>query len=582
MSVGLGISPGVYTKIIDLSGYLQNIPGTTGFCAFLSRKGPDNKLTHITSLQDFADKFGRPNINDYGKLFGQGPYICWNHITVSPDFYCIRALPDDATFSNLILYLNTDTTATVIAEHVASLNSIGEVNQAAGREGVLVEGELVYDVITDLNSWSSTGDTVNGRPFVTFYPIGRGDYYDNIGITFELHSNTNLPEPNAEAWQKYYIINVYETQSDGSDAIVEAYTVSFDEDQVDSSGNTVYIENIINSYSKYIKCIVNKEVFEEWVAAGAPEINIGLGGLEITHLFGGSEGNIVTITSSGKRKVDFDNAKQNLIEAYSGLKDDAITETDNLYLPLIYDAGYPADVKQAIVDLASETRLDGVAILDNGDNVSYDDAITARTSTNDFNTKYAALFEEYNKVYDVHTGKDIWVSPVYHMASMIPLNDALYNLWYPNAGFQRATISDIKELRFSPKLTQRDYFYLKQLNPIVKFSVGYTMWGNLTTQTKPSALQDLSIVRLVLYIQRALEQFCKNYIFQFNNEETWSAISSAIIPFLQSVQSQKGLESFTVNVGATEYEKKIKRCHVDVTLVPMRVIERIELNLYVK
>ena len=32
------ISPGVYTKIIDLSYYLQEVPGTTGFIPFFSRR----------------------------------------------------------------------------------------------------------------------------------------------------------------------------------------------------------------------------------------------------------------------------------------------------------------------------------------------------------------------------------------------------------------------------------------------------------------------------------------------------------------------------------------------------------------
>ena len=38
------ISPGVYSKIIDLSTYTSAIPGTIGFMCVLSEKGEDNTL----------------------------------------------------------------------------------------------------------------------------------------------------------------------------------------------------------------------------------------------------------------------------------------------------------------------------------------------------------------------------------------------------------------------------------------------------------------------------------------------------------------------------------------------------------
>jgi phage tail sheath protein FI len=168
------------------------------------------------------------------------------------------------------------------------------------------------------------------------------------------------------------------------------------------------------------------------------------------------------------------------------------------------------------------------------------------------------------------------------MSYLLPRNDSVAEVWYAIAGFNRAPIDTIKELRFNPKLGQRDQFYLKQLNPIVQFAQGYTVWGQLTTQAKPSALQDLNIVRLVLYCKRALELFCRYYIFELNDSTTWGQVNGQVTEFLENVKSKRGFYNYSVEVGATEYERKRKTFHVNVTLEPTRVVEKILLNFFIK
>ena len=124
--------------------------------------------------------------------------------------------------------------------------------------------------------------------------------------------------------------------------------------------------------------------------------------------------------------------------------------------------------------------------------------------------------------------------------------------------------------------------YLKQLNPIVKFNPGYTVFGQLTSQAKPSALQDINIVRLVLYVKRALEQFCRFFIYEQNDALTWSQVSGGVVDFLEEIKKKRGLDSYNVEVGASDYEKKTKTFHVNVTLQPTRVVEKIELNFFIK
>jgi len=554
------VSPGVFTKIIDLSSFLVETPGTHAFLPFLSRTGPDNKAVFVASLQQFVDLYGRPNINDFGKSFGQGPYVAYNHISVAPGFWAMRVLPTDATYSNLFVNYNTDSTGAISVTHETTLNTHGEIDTEVAQ----------------------TTGTIT--PLVAFYPIGRGDAYDDFAITITKHANTQLTG--------IYILDIWKTQADGDDVIIETYEISFESTAIDDSGDSIFIVDVVNRYSKWIRVKANETSINEWQKSSI-EIVVG-DSVTPVHLFNGSEGNIIAVDSdTGKRTMgstEITNATSLLIDAYtglienpeSGLLDETVLDLDDTYIPIVYDAGYPTSVKNAAVTLTSSLRLDGVAILDNGDNVSVDAALSARDASHTYNTAYASIFECYSKIFDNHTGKELWVSPVYHMASMIPQNDRLFGIWYPNAGFNRGTVDNIMELRFNPRIADRDRLYLKQVNPIVKFSIGYAVFSNLTTQRKPSALQDLSVHRTILYIQRNLEQFLKFHIFELNTPEEHSRMAAAITPFLSSIKSARGLVDYSVEVGANEYEIKTKQMHVNVILQPTKAIERINLNLFIK
>jgi phage tail sheath protein FI len=646
------VSPGVFTKIIDLSTFVQVVPASIGMCAGFTRKGRDNELIFVGSRAEFVSEWGDPNIVDFGKNYGQGPYITYNFLGESGSFYWMRCLPDDAAFSNIRIDTQlaaTDATASVSITYVGSLNTLDEISTNL---------ETVGDV----------------KPLAFLYPIGRGDYYNGIGVRFTTAANPTL--------DGVYTLDIYEKQSDGDDVIIESFGVSFDPNAVDSGGDSLFITSVLETYSSVLLCdmeltngdwtegyeliaknfdneIGNVEVdlvgatisddkqdFSDWqktpVAGNSNYVVIakdarghriwgwlgesfGVDNEEITvyptrnltaatpgwnedtanfvdtdpisykiresnasvadafseaipvPLRKGSEGSLRTASGA----VDTLEAETLLEQAYSGIIDDNLLDPELIYFSLVFDAGYPADVKSAISTLV-QTRRDCVGIIDNGDNSTVNNSLATRNNINTFNNFYIAMYECFNKVSDPFTGADIWFSPIYHMSYLIPRNDNVAEIWFAAAGFQRASIDTIKDLRFNPRLGQRDQMYLKQLNPIVKFAQGYVVWGQLTSQAKPSALQDLNIVRLVLFCKRALEQFCRFFIFEQNDQVTWGQVASNITDFLEVIKNRRGLDDYQVEVGATDYERKTKSFHVNVTLTPTRVVERIELNFFIK
>jgi len=648
------ISPGVYTKIIDLSAYVQAVPSTIGCICTLVPKGEDNVLKFLGSRAELVSEYGEPNITDYGKGYGQGQYFSYNFLGESGALYYMRCLPDDAAYSNIRIdgvMAAVDATASVQLTYVESINTQAELQ-------------------TNLEQ---SGDTY---PLGFLYPIGRGQYYNQLGVRFTEVANPMISD--------VYVMDIYEKQSDGDDQIIESFEVSFNPKAVDGAGSSIFITEILKLYSQVLRFEMtlvseaytsgydlmarvfdkniglttadisagsaeiadNKQDFTDWQKnpatgnsnymiivkdgkgneiSGWVGLAAGLDG-EVAEIYDGRDLDTATRNWNGdlanfdvnsemsytiKRSnpsvasaytdsepfpmrkgsdgslldaagdLDVTIATQLLAQGYAGLISEDILDVENYYFTCVFDGGYPTDVKTQISTLV-QTRRDCVTVMDNGDNPTFNAAIQQRLYNHTFNNYFTALYEEYNKIYDPFTGQDVWVSPLYHISYLLPRNDNVAEIWWAVAGFTRGAIDIIKELRYNPKQGQRDQMYLKQLNPIVRFNQGYVVWGQLTSQAKPSALQDLNIVRLVLYIKRALEQFCRFFIFELNDDITWSKVAGEIVEFLEQIKQARGLYNYSVDVAATEYEKKRKTFHVDCILEPTRVVEKIELNFFIK
>ena len=769
--MAIHVSPGVYSKIIDLSEYVQMVPGTIGFVVIVSEQGPDNELV-FTNSRDFYLDFGEPNIKylkQFGKAFGQGPYVADSFLKQSSALYVIRALPDSATFANIFAFAERYRIGDNDATHTYKLFDTSGLKFTETETSVSITDETI-PVTTDsipnyiykvryckvfglntekeISTWVNVNNPIAFNPDSTVSPNlgqqtfhfnfgkysadsnfnitlldgtdqkvfspfkfndtttgllyeyeiiplffitgrGRGGYYNNFKIDISQHSVESKRKDRIFILDIYkrnkkLEFNEYTQQWEETFYIDKSFEISFNPNKVDDSGESMFISDVINKYYRELICYshpTNCKEVDSFFSSLQPADNLlskrenfirysakttsltvtyegtaydpsmdsvlveKLNNMRyfynssyfIPYIFNG----IYDLGTSTKTErilkwlvcsFDFDyeltitdvvrldkggdgwdvrdgtisedniyaNLKDYVTRAYQGklprsksLSEDNVTssalyvdevlDTEDYYFSLVFDAGYPDDVKRNIVELC-KMRGDCVCILDNGDNMSAEQAISHRQSLSgllNINTYHAAIYEGYTKIYDMYTGADIWVSPVYHMANIIPYTDNVAEMWYAPAGFNRGTLTTVKGMRYSPKLEQRDQMYLVQLNPIVKFNVGTVIWGQLTSQRRPSAMQDLNIVRLVLYIKRALERFCRFYVFEQNLPETWEAIKKNIEMFLEVIKARKGLYSYSVEVGATEYEIKAKQIHANIILNPVRVVEQIHLNFFI-
>lgn len=116
----------------------------------------------------------------------------------------------------------------------------------------------------------------------------------------------------------------------------------------------------------------------------------------------------------------------------------------------------------------------------------------------------------------------------------------------------------------------------------INLSLFFLIHLNWTTQQTPSALKNVHVVLCLQYIQRTLEKNLKQYIFEFNDEYTYALIKNSVNNFLSELQAQRALESFSVSVTATDYQKRNNQCQVDINLKVTGVIEIINVSLNVQ
>lgn len=655
-------SSNVYSKIIDLSTYLDSVPGTTGFIPFVSNKGPDNKLIMVTGQKSLVDTFGDEDIIKFGKNFREGLMSAKNYAEIAGSLYCLRVLPENAQYSSILIYSDLVSGKQVLKwENVNSLTSENDLDT----------------ILLD------SGDK---KPMLLLHGKYRGEHYNNYWVNFTPIVNSDFD-----------MMDIYTLNPRGNKTVIKSYQISLDETAVDPSGESTWIGHVLDFYDKILDSRASEAniglidtlesdvpVLERIAYADNPAgvtfvagdlILVGTG----AGAFVGEDGNIATADGSGAftfaaptsgdryiinedlravpadqdavatftsawafeapvdgmvlsasveniklyftgllweeykglpsifspanavndttdekgfaygsdgdligvdGKIDNATAIDLLVNAYGGILEPDVFDEESYDFSVVFAPGYPRDVKDAAAQMVIFYRPDAVLFTDVGDVNSPNAAIEARQALA-YNDYHIALYNNYTKIRHSVSGQNIWVSPTYHMSKIIPYNDNVASIWAAPANFRRAKLVGIKDIRYRPIQGDRDNLYMAQLNSVTKWRDGYTMWEVLTSQVRTSALSDIPVVRLVLYIEKALRDFCRFYLFEANTAVTWDAIQKEITVFLNKIKREGGLRDFQVDVGADAYELKTKRCHVNVILTPTRHIEKIDLNLFI-
>lgn len=547
------LSPGVEIAEIDASTIVPTASNTIGvFCGHF-HKGPVNQRVLITDPNDLIAIFGEPtdeNYNDFFQVF--------NFLQYQNTIYVVRVqetnmLTASGTTSETpsdkkeTLIQNWDDFELKMTSLAPSTNNLSffQASQGVWANGIEVQIQRGEDF---------------GKNKLAF----DGIYLDNL---FEYYPEKDILDSEGNVTVKSSEIQVQIKSGDN----IETFLVSTDKDAKDSNSKNIYVQNVINKQSELVYCVAasSLELSESWLV------------LDEEHAPNADEKGTVVLDGASdgvKSKAGledayelFSNKDEVDIDIVIGNEDDNAVSQLNL-------VDYRKDCI-AFYGVPYETNIVGQK-----PNIATARILEWRLNEFSHNTMFQCLAGNYKYQYDKYNDKNRWVNLQGDIQGLRQQTNTTNAQWWASAGLERGQIKNVLKLAFIPSIPQRDQLYKISINPVTTFpGMGTVMWGQKTLLSKPSSFDRVNVRGLFNSIERSLAQMSKFQVFEFNDEYTRNRILQMINPFLESVQSGRGIQEFLVVCDTSNNTPDVisrNQLVVDVYIKPSYQAEYISLRFH--
>jgi len=526
------LSPGVYIKEKDISDVAPRVATASAALVGYSAKGSVDDILLITNNQQFIDNYGEPDPSS-GHYFH---YAALAFLEKGNTLYCLRVV-------NGALYGGADIMKT------------GGTHQAftVGASSTTFSAASGYDDDEVFQIFGANPGVWNNKIGITITDIKGGD--DSIPTD-----------------QYTFVIHVYYQDDDGVYYEMEKFKVSRKK-KLDGFGRQLYLEDVINGVSDYI--VVSDSALADTLLPAELTAEPTEDGELI--LAGGTVGDTV-----------------NDAAFVSGW--DEFINPDDVDVRILINGGANSSsvTIQSKMKAVAEARADCIAILDvpYASTGTVTDMVTFRSTTQNFNSSYCALYSPWPKVYDPYNDLLIRVPPSGYVASQYAYNDYIGQAWSAPAGFSRGILNVLEVTMTNNKSFtegERDTLCQVQINPLQMFrGQGNVIWGQKTEQVKSSALSRVNVRRLLIVIEKTLATVLRQFVFEPNNELTRFKIETLIEEYLDRLSSQG---AFQTEAGDKGYHVVCDESnnppvvidaytlHVDVFIKPIRTAEYIQLQI---
>lgn len=619
----------VRVQEIDLSQVITSASTAVACQVVVSNQGsPDPKF--FTNAQDYLAEYGNPNAQ-----ISFDVYCGLDFFKEGDQLWARRAVHSDALYSGLLMYNESDVTnllgttsgvpdptlpdwstlipspsdvpvalfypkrgpgsyASQLAVSVTS-NNLNPPDNLAGSSqstgGILLAGTYQYQV----SAISDTGETLASTPVVvtivgssvanqvtlTWDPVDQADGYIVYGRTSTtsligslatigkgtttfvdtgsippdttkkpITSPANLPPLDPR-----FTVSVYDLNT-SVDNPVEQFVCTLTP-YTDSSGIECELEERINPYSQYIQVTNNTLAL-----TSVPDITT----VAKMQLAGGN---------SGTAPTEFDVAA-----AY-----DVFSNKQLYQINTLINGGHATPTVQKAMDALAVKRWDTVAMLDvPSAKQTFQAAVNYRKLELNLNSSYSALFCPDVLEADTINGKQQYVPFSGWAAALCARTDRVANPSFSIAGLNRGLV-DVLKTRYTYDDGQATELFKARVNYTRTFvGQGIALWEQQTLQAQDSALQWLSVRRIVNVMKTAMYQFLLYSLQEPNDDFTGRQIVGACTQYLQSIKDARGISDFTVvsdasNNSAAMFNSGVRR--VTVIIIPVIPIHEIQLQMVI-
>jgi len=517
------------------------------------------------------------------------------------------------------VYLEADTATE--ARQIISLTegvSGGIVTLDAPYEGTAGTGNIKQHVpylASSSASITSVDDiTVGGNFVYHFYANGAGEYYNNLVVkcirNYEMERMYTDDDGNPYYPYTFVDLYVYISNANGTQTLLEGpWTVSLIRKTPNSelvkaitTGEALYIEDVVNQNSNYIRVVSGADVEDlSSITAGEQKRlqlmllllqensinihNIAEGGLTFaegtdgTGLFDASNNISANDTLLGR-----------VAQAYAGTLtsvDGSIEVLPEFVFPIyepdyIVSGGYPASVQYSAATLAN-IRSDCHHLADTGINYgNYLLDLQARQRIVPWNYWTSSLYTQYRQIRDKYTGRQFYMSPVYHAIQVHLNTDNNYFLGEPPCNIEKGAIGEEIKLSYRTDHTIRGDLQDKELNYTIAETDGVYFATQFTTWKRYSALKRQHIAKFVSYLHRMIPKIMKDLVqrkaTQFWLGQAQTRINNFFNKYLDgaAVDRYACISSFSATL---DFDKTRSELNIYVSFTPIYSIERIKVFL---
>ena len=567
------LSPLVDVNEIDLSTTIPAVATSIAVTVLRDTwKGDELKRTLITTRDELIENFGEPltRANCYQDILSATGYLKYGNA-----LYCTRAMAPSATFAGadgtlaataVFNSFTTDNTYTLSSFSSEDPDEYPD-EVSFGTGGVVDPNSTISFISESRGAWGNyTKIAIVGRDVMSSALSGSSS--TDYSLSAELDADINAIDVNLSDDAEFVIIVKAASQKALTTfTIKETHVVSTKVRGLDDEGKNIFIENVINQESNYIRVALRSTVYEEDVNTGYTADYVTLGGGQDS-----DDSYVADVTSDA-----------DIITAFN-----LYADPDLIDVNLFIDSNKSVTVKEELITIC-EARKDSMAILDC---IKSDVVNTTGETTNirdwklgtfNPNTSYAALYGNWLEIYDRWNAKYRWIPASGHVSGVYANTDDVNDPWFAPAGFNRAILTNIRRLAFNPTKGNRDILYQNGINPIVSFAgQGKVVWGQKTVLGKSSAFNRVNVRRLFMTLEKALSTALKYFLFEPNDEFTRLQLVDMITPFLRDIEARRGLYDFMVVCDArNNTAERIDRNElwVDVYVKPTRAAEYVVLNM---
>lgn len=198
-------------------------------------------------------------------------------------------------------------------------------------------------------------------------------------------------------------------------------------------------------------------------------------------------------------------------------------------------------------------------------------------------------------------GRNVLGAPSGVALRTLAYSDSAGYVWTPPAGVARGLVTGVSRLghftgtpgtattfvetNLNEGQLDNLYEYDKNINPITFFpGRGMLVWGQKTSAPAASALDRVNVVRLIMYLRRALRKGALPFVFEPNDRVTRNNLKAAADSILNDILVKRGLIDYATYCDeSNNYGDRIDRNELwlDVAVKPMKAAEFIYIPIRV-